>query len=1805
MNNLPRRSRPNRLRRRLLTEQLEDRRLLAGGPYAPAAGQPGSTAISMSDPAIIGWATGWEDYRPGTEVGASWQTPGEALGQAEGTSAGIVALGRGGEITLRFEKPIRNGLGADFAVFENALTDTFLELGFVEVSSNGVDFFRFPNDSRTAEPVGSYDSTDPTQINGLAGKYRQGFGTPLDLELLKNASSRLDVSAVTHVRIIDIVGDGSTTDTSGDAIYDPYPTIGSAGFDLDAVGVINQVPLSTSKIDFEDVGGSLTPNGHWNGPDPNGTTITGAYDERTTVGQFHSGGASLNNAISLDSGAWNGFAYSNGTNTTTAGYLNPFSAFTGSGANGSSTYAVGFVDQSDFYQPPTLTLPTDAGTVSSIDVTNTTYAALSMRDGDSFAEKFGGVSGNDADWFLLTIEGKDDADASVGTVEFYLADYRFADSNLDYVVDTWQTLDVSSLNQATSLQFTLTSSDVGIYGMNTPAFFAVDEVVMVEPGLAIDFADYYVDEQAGIGATQGRVTRAGTSLDVAQVVSLQSGSPSVVIPSSVTIPAGKASVDFNISVVDNASASGDTVVTVTAAAGAELQTTRTLTIVDDDIPELHLAMDTASVHESQSVTATISRDAINAGNAITVQIESNLPSIASAPATVTLPAGTRSATFAIEGVDDEIDHGVTVVQFTVSATGFVPAGIAVDVVDNDTASIALSPSKPSFSESDAFPTSSFEDLGARLGQASFYNGADGAAEFVSGQVTYNNDYNPDFGSWSGWSYSNTIDTTTAGYLNQYSAFPGSGTGGSDTYAVASVYGIDPPAISRDPSFGTGFAEIDVTNTTYAALSMIEGDMFAKKFGGESGNDQDWFLLTIEGLNEQGSSVGTVEFYLADYRFDDNSLDYVVQDWVTVDVSSLGAATELRFSLTSSDNGDYGMNTPAYFAIDDVVVAPGAVADPASITVTREKMELTEAIDVTLWSSAPTLANVPPTVTIPAGQASIQVPVRVYDDWKVDGDQSVTFRASAVELVATTEVRIADDDEPTVTLTFLTPSGNESEGSPLADLERLGQGLTPETAYNGSDGAGSFASSGLVFNNDYNPEWASWSGWAYSNTTDATTVGYANQYSALPGSGANGSDTYAIGTTGGISPTIHHADTTDGLLFDSLTVTNTTYAALSMLNGDQFAKKFGGETGNDPDWMLLTIHGMDEADQSIGEMEFYLADFRFADNSLDYIVDAWTEIDLSSIAAADHLMFSLSSSDSGPFGMNTPAYFAVDNIQMASSAATVIRGIVHRNDANVSEPLVVDLSADHPAALRLPTSVTIPASDQTAGFTFTVVDDSMFDDDTLVMVEGNAGSHQSVGDTIHVIDNDFQSAGLRLSQSAGTTNVSESGTTDFVEVRLTVQPSSEVVVGIVPEAEGHFTVSETQMIFTSENWNIPQKVSFAGVPDFLIEENEQVGVRFEIVSGESDPAYAAAETGLVKVHVEEYAVATIELSGPKGMPHLRDVDSGYLFSLTEADGAFQWTGDDRDQHLVVPADDFGQLPVRLNLAGGDDTTEMPSVGMIEVDGGEGFDSLTILPTFDDLNLADFFGDSVRGFEVMVVAERPSGSIVIDSRATLVSLGPQVTTVIHAMSRPVIIDSAWTLLSPRMVNGAFMQVIGQGETEMMIESASPWQNVRDYLDVNHNGEVTASDALAIINQLQIQSGTDLPTLTSLDDFDGNYLDVSGDGELTAQDALIVINRLNDSVIHPHAESERIATGWSLPTTPEPSLDTFLSSEGLRHSSSRESTGQSSVGVYPREPLDRASVDQIDLVMRDLGKSLLDLDESTLQGPTLQGLVLGLDP
>jgi hypothetical protein len=292
------------------------------GPYSGGRGGTAETAAGIPDAGIAGfvgpagegikadgnyvnpifksWATGIVAYQPSpTRMDPRFETPTKTLGPATGDVFDIASLGdmsaadltayaadpvnaavKPGYITLSFGKAITNHAGPDFAVFENAFASDydipstggvkggmFAELAYVEASTNGVDFARFPSIylntaanlnlsfGSNGNPTNyAYGTQDPAYIYNLAGKHGNGYGiswgTPFNLDDLANdptaqtliAAGKLNLNDINYIKLVDIPGNGSFTDSQGHPIYDAWQTYGSGGFDLDAIGVLNQVP---------------------------------------------------------------------------------------------------------------------------------------------------------------------------------------------------------------------------------------------------------------------------------------------------------------------------------------------------------------------------------------------------------------------------------------------------------------------------------------------------------------------------------------------------------------------------------------------------------------------------------------------------------------------------------------------------------------------------------------------------------------------------------------------------------------------------------------------------------------------------------------------------------------------------------------------------------------------------------------------------------------------------------------------------------------------------------------------------------------------------------------------------------------------------------------------------------------------------------------------------------------------------------------------------------------------------------------------------------------------------------------------------------------------------------------------------------------------------------------------------------------------------------------------------------------------------------------------------------------------------
>jgi len=248
---------------------------VATAQFETRAGETGSTAIYKDSSVFTQWAKACQlsrGYMNIANPSAGFANVGTAEGCIGKSGNGVASLGDGGSAVLTFDLPIANGPGFDFAVFENGFKDVsltsfdFLEFAFVEVSSDGLSYFRFPSEyiGPPDTQIGEGQATDTRFYHNFAGKYVAGYGTPFDLEELKNEEG-LDVNNITHVKIVDVVGNiadqYATYDSKGRKVSDPWPTeFGSSGFDLDAVGVINVANALSIEKEAMPFGTQIYPN---------------------------------------------------------------------------------------------------------------------------------------------------------------------------------------------------------------------------------------------------------------------------------------------------------------------------------------------------------------------------------------------------------------------------------------------------------------------------------------------------------------------------------------------------------------------------------------------------------------------------------------------------------------------------------------------------------------------------------------------------------------------------------------------------------------------------------------------------------------------------------------------------------------------------------------------------------------------------------------------------------------------------------------------------------------------------------------------------------------------------------------------------------------------------------------------------------------------------------------------------------------------------------------------------------------------------------------------------------------------------------------------------------------------------------------------------------------------------------------------------------------------------------------------------------------------------------------------------------
>ena len=239
---------------------------------------------------------------------------------------------------------------------------------------------------------------------------------------------------------------------------------------------------------------------------------------------------------------------------------------------------------------------------------------------------------------------------------------------------------------------------------------------------------------------------------------------------------------------------------------------------------------------------------------------------------------------------------------------------------------------------------------------------------------------------------------------------------------------------------------------------------------------------------------------------------------------------------------------------------------------------------------------------------------------------------------------------------LTTSAQVNTGTTtiVCDFENVTLTSNHQTVYNDSTGGNGFTSSNAYFPSQWDTAYGGyWStGWACSAVNDTVTHDYHNLYGCAAYNGYNHSNKYAVGTTAG-TLTLRMTDSLIGKTVTGMYICNNTYAYNSIVHGDFLSPAF---SGHNKDWFKLTVKKYFHGNLSNDSAEIYLADYRYADTTQNYALQNWMWISLSSLGNVDSLTFALHSTQNGMYGMNTPAFFCIDNLTLNTNRDTLETGI---------------------------------------------------------------------------------------------------------------------------------------------------------------------------------------------------------------------------------------------------------------------------------------------------------------------------------------------------------------------------------------------------------------------------------------------------------------------------------------------------------------------------------------------------------------------
>ncbi|MEM6365237.1 MAG: dockerin type I domain-containing protein, partial [Planctomycetota bacterium] len=424
-----------------------------------------------------------------------------------------------------------------------------------------------------------------------------------------------------------------------------------------------------------------------------------------------------------------------------------------------------------------------------------------------------------------------------------------------------------------------------------------------------------------------------------------------------------------------------------------------------------------------------------------------------------------------------------------------------------------------------------------------------------------------------------------------------------------------------------------------------------------------------------------------------------------------------------------------------------------------------------------------------------------------------------------------------------------------------------------------------------------------------------------------------------------------------------------------------------------------------------------------------------------------------------------------------------------------------------------------------LNDDVVDPDEIVMIQLSATDDSdpafrdlaATGIPVRVINDD--EAALTITPTSDGTFASELGISDDFTVVLDKAPQSTITLRVGNDEIASVNLSPDRLTFTPDNWNVPQTVTVTTGLDFDADLNELGNVLIDVLPSSDVFGYSTMGTyRLPIVHVDaDLADLRVRRDG-SGQLELVDATTDQPVPGVDMTGGVIRTGN-RSETIRIDSP-LGVSPAtQIASSGGDDTLIFDSASDVFFDGGDGRDVLKLASDgarFDFVTLAGLSTTAVvrpTNIEIIDTLDHGLQTVVADPQTVrdVTDAGNELMLRIDGSDR-VLLGTEWTVGMPVMTDGYATHVLTGGtsstQTTLKLFGAATWTNPIDAPDVDFSGEVTALDALLVINR--INSG-DVVLDDSIDEIMSSgeplhLLDVNQDGRITALDALRVINEMN---------------------------------------------------------------------------------------------------